>query len=87
MQQSLENKLRATDPYTDSELLWALSHPSPDIRDQLIYASFCHGFEQELISSEQFELITKYLIQKITSFNRYPNSLILSLVSQPHSIL
>lgn len=57
MKELLQNKLNSQSPYTDHEISWCLDnigHPDPAIRDEVIYNSFCHGFEHHLISPEQF---------------------------------
>lgn len=62
MEHSLTKKLNTSVSYTDNELLWCLNnigHPSPEIRDELIYTTFCHGFEQQLFHLEQFQLLSE----------------------------
>lgn len=56
MKNILTSKLQATQPYTKQELFWLLEnigHPDPIIRDELVYASFCHIFPSGLITREQ----------------------------------
>ncbi|MFM0795173.1 DUF2785 domain-containing protein [Streptococcus suis] len=52
----LIEKLQTSKPYTNDELAWLLEnigHPDPTIRDELVYASFCHIFLDGLITREQ----------------------------------
>ncbi|WP_029179424.1 DUF2785 domain-containing protein [Streptococcus suis] len=52
----LIEKLQTSKPYTNDELAWLLEnigHPDPTIRDELVYASFCHIFLNGLITREQ----------------------------------
>ncbi|HFI0236655.1 TPA: DUF2785 domain-containing protein [Streptococcus suis] len=52
----LIEKLQSSKPYTNDELAWLLEnigHPDPTIRDELVYASFCHIFLDGLITRKQ----------------------------------
>ncbi|MFM0683870.1 DUF2785 domain-containing protein [Streptococcus suis] len=52
----LIEKLQTSKPYTNDELAWLLEnigHPDPTIRDELVYASFCHICLNGLITREQ----------------------------------
>ncbi|MFI3087556.1 DUF2785 domain-containing protein [Streptococcus sp. 2022WUSS037] len=54
--EELIEKLQTSKPYTNDELAWLLEnigHPDPTIRDELVYASFCHIFLDGLITREQ----------------------------------
>ncbi|HEM3683478.1 TPA: DUF2785 domain-containing protein [Streptococcus suis] len=56
MMEELIEKLPTSKPYTNDELAWLLEnigHPDPTIRDELVYASFCHIFLSGLITREQ----------------------------------
>ncbi|HFI0037050.1 TPA: DUF2785 domain-containing protein [Streptococcus suis] len=56
MKKILISKLQTTQAYSDQELSWLLEnigHPDPTIRDELVYASFCHIFLNGLITREQ----------------------------------
>ncbi|WP_029186868.1 DUF2785 domain-containing protein [Streptococcus suis] len=52
----LIEKLQTSKTYTNDELAWLLEnigHPDPAIRDELVYASFCHIFLNGLITREK----------------------------------
>lgn len=54
--EELIEKLQTSKLYTNDELAWLLEnigHPDPTIRDELVYASFCHIFLSGLITREQ----------------------------------
>ncbi|HEP1819894.1 TPA: DUF2785 domain-containing protein [Streptococcus suis] len=56
MKEFLMEKIQTSQPYTNAELAWLLEnigHPDPTIRDELVYASFCHIFLEGLITREQ----------------------------------
>ncbi|HFI0449656.1 TPA: DUF2785 domain-containing protein [Streptococcus suis] len=56
MKNILTSKLQSTQPYTNQELAWLLKnigHPDSDIRDKLVYATFCHILLNGLITREQ----------------------------------
>ncbi|MHB9760221.1 DUF2785 domain-containing protein [Streptococcus suis] len=59
----LIEKLQTSKPYTDDELAWLLEnigHPDPTIRDELVYASFCHIFLNSLITREQAQSLLQF---------------------------
>ncbi|NQJ68373.1 DUF2785 domain-containing protein [Streptococcus suis] len=59
----LIEKLQTSKPYTDDELAWLLEnigHPDPTIRDELVYASFCHIFLDGLITREQAQSLLQF---------------------------
>ncbi|HEM3666951.1 TPA: DUF2785 domain-containing protein [Streptococcus suis] len=59
----LIEKLQTSKPYTDDELAWLLEnigHPDPAIRDELVYASFCHIFLDGLITREQAQSLLQF---------------------------
>ncbi|MDW8682428.1 DUF2785 domain-containing protein [Streptococcus suis] len=59
----LIEKLQTSKPYTDYELAWLLEnigHPDPTIRDELVYASFCHIFLDGLITREQAQSLLQF---------------------------
>ncbi|HFI0048582.1 TPA: DUF2785 domain-containing protein [Streptococcus suis] len=59
----LIEKLQTSKPYTDDELAWLLEnigHPDPTIRDELVYASFCHIFLEGLITREQAQSLLQF---------------------------
>ncbi|HEM3468772.1 TPA: DUF2785 domain-containing protein [Streptococcus suis] len=59
----LIEKLQTSKPYTDDELAWLLEnigHPDPTIRDELVYASFCHIFLNGLITREQAQSLLQF---------------------------
>lgn len=54
--EELIEKLQTSKIYTNDELAWLLEnigHPNPTIRDELVYASFCHIFLDGLITRKQ----------------------------------
>ncbi|MGV3023552.1 DUF2785 domain-containing protein [Streptococcus suis] len=56
MKEILEKKLESNEHYSTEQINWLLDHigdPDPIIRDQLVYASFCHLFLDEIISKDQ----------------------------------
>lgn len=66
MKNNLIQKLNNPSPFTDAELKWCLEnigHPSPEIRDQLVYMSFGISLEKELINPSQFNFLSNYLIK------------------------
>ncbi len=63
MKNILASKLQATQAYTDQELSWLLDnidHPNPAIRDELVYASFCHIFLDNLVTREQAQSLLQF---------------------------
>ena len=68
MKNILASKLQSTQPYTNQELAWLLEnigHPDSDIRDKLVYATFCHILLNGLITREQAqELLQRSLDTK-----------------------
>ncbi|MFI3065349.1 DUF2785 domain-containing protein [Streptococcus suis] len=59
----LIEKLQTSKPYTNDELAWLveyIGHPDPTIRDELIYASFCHIFLNGLITREQAQSLLQF---------------------------
>ncbi|CYV03440.1 DUF2785 domain-containing protein [Streptococcus suis] len=63
MKKVLISKLQATQAYSDQELSWLLEnigHPDPAIRDELVYASFCHIFLESLITREQAQSLLQF---------------------------
>ncbi|HFU4024760.1 TPA: hypothetical protein ACGO0F_000435 [Streptococcus suis] len=63
MKNILISKLQATQAYTNQELVWLLEnigHPDPTIRDELVYASFCHIFLDGLITREQAQSLLQF---------------------------
>ncbi|HFI0358541.1 TPA: DUF2785 domain-containing protein [Streptococcus suis] len=63
MKNILISKLQATQAYTNQELVWLLEnigHPDPTIRDELVYASFCHIFLNGLITREQAQSLLQF---------------------------
>lgn len=67
MQEQLTIQLTQTEPYTNDDIHWLLEHighPNPDIRDELVYASFCHMLLDELITPEQLLHLTKVAKEK-----------------------
>lgn len=63
MKKILISKLQATQAYSDQELSWLLEnigHPDPAIRDELVYASFCHIFLESLITREQAQSLLQF---------------------------
>lgn len=60
MIEQLTLKLSQQIPYSNSELNWLLEHighPDPTIRDELVYASFCHALLQQLVSTHQLQYL------------------------------
>ncbi|HFI0015263.1 TPA: hypothetical protein ACGOTK_001686 [Streptococcus suis] len=68
MKNILASKLQSTQPYTNQELaclLENIGHPDSDIRDKLVYATFCHILLNGLITREQAqELLQRSLDTK-----------------------
>ncbi|HEL1557348.1 TPA: DUF2785 domain-containing protein [Streptococcus suis] len=63
MKNILSSKLQSTQPYTNQDLSWLLEnigHPDPTIRDELVYASFCHIFLNGLITREQAQSLLQF---------------------------
>ncbi|HGA1493230.1 TPA: DUF2785 domain-containing protein [Streptococcus suis] len=63
MKEFLIEKIQTSQPYTDDELAWLLEnigHPDPTIRDELVYASFCHIFLDGLITREQAQSLLQF---------------------------
>ncbi|HFI0738752.1 TPA: hypothetical protein ACGO06_000960 [Streptococcus suis] len=63
MKNILASKLQSTKPYTNQELAWLLEnigHPDPAVRDELVYASFCHIFLNGLITREQAHSLLQF---------------------------
>ncbi|HFI0702478.1 TPA: DUF2785 domain-containing protein [Streptococcus suis] len=61
--EELIEKLQTSKSYTDDELAWLLEnigHPDPTIRDELVYASFCHIFLNGLITREQAQSLLQF---------------------------
>ncbi|WP_105207833.1 DUF2785 domain-containing protein [Streptococcus suis] len=59
----LIEKLQTSKPYTDDELAWLLEnigHYVPAIRDELVYASFCHIFFEGLVTREQAQSLLQF---------------------------
>ncbi|MCK3936623.1 DUF2785 domain-containing protein [Streptococcus suis] len=63
MKEFLMEKIQTSQPYTNAELAWLLEnigHPDPTIRDELVYASFCHIFLDGLITREQAQSLLQF---------------------------
>lgn len=63
MKEFLMEKIQTSQPYTNAELAWLLEnigHPDPAIRDELVYASFCHIFLEGLITREQAQSLLQF---------------------------
>ncbi|HEM3939766.1 TPA: DUF2785 domain-containing protein [Streptococcus suis] len=63
MKEFLMEKIQTSQPYADAELAWLLEnigHPDPTIRDELVYASFCHIFLEGLITREQAQSLLQF---------------------------
>ena len=63
MKEFLMEKIQTSQPYTNAELDWLLEnigHPDPTIRDELVYASFCHIFLEGLITREQAQSLLQF---------------------------
>ncbi|MGO0042271.1 DUF2785 domain-containing protein [Streptococcus suis] len=63
MKNILTSKLQTTQAYTNQELSWLLEnigHPDPTIRDELVYATFCHIFLNGLITREQAQSLLQF---------------------------
>lgn len=62
MKNILTSKLQSTQAYTNQELAWLLEnigHPDSDIRDKLVYATFCNILLNGLITREQAQELLK----------------------------
>ncbi|NQN86583.1 DUF2785 domain-containing protein [Streptococcus suis] len=63
MMEELIEKLQTSKLYTNDELAWLLEnigHPDPAIRDELVYASFCHIFLEGLVTREQAQSLLQF---------------------------
>lgn len=63
MKEFLMEKIQTSQPYADAELAWLLEnigHPDPTIRDELVYASFCHIFLEGLITRKQAQSLLQF---------------------------
>ncbi len=63
MKEFLMEKIQTSQPYTNAELAWLLEnigHPDPTIRDELVYASFCHIFLEGLITRKQAQSLLQF---------------------------
>ncbi|CYV03648.1 aquaporin Z [Streptococcus suis] len=63
MKEFLMEKIQTSQPYTNAELAWLLEnigHPDPTIRDELVYASFCHIFLEGLVTREQAQSLLQF---------------------------
>lgn len=62
MKSHLQEKLTQSTSYTKEELQWLLDHignSNPDIRDELVYASFCHALLDQLTPIEDFHWLVE----------------------------
>lgn len=76
MKEFLMEKIQTSQPYTNAELDWLLEnigHPDPTIRDELVYASFCHIFLEGLITREQAQSLLQFS-QETKPFPRRPHT-------------
>ena len=67
MKDQLQEKLTQNSFYTEEQLNWCLAnigHPNPDIRDGLIYTTFYHAFDKDLLSRDQFLRLEQYLQER-----------------------
>lgn len=75
MKSSLHKKLTQSTPYEKEELQWLLVHISdlnPDIRDELVYASFCHALLDQLLSIPDFHwLVAEALHSRSVSISEH----------------
>lgn len=65
MKETLYQKLRASELYTQEELYWLLDNignPEADIRDQLVYASFCHALLDGLVTVKDFNWLAEQIM-------------------------
>ena len=65
MKETLYQKLRASELYTQEELYWLLDNignPEADIRDQLVYASFCHALLDGLVTVKVFTWLAEQIM-------------------------
>ncbi|HFI0562982.1 TPA: DUF2785 domain-containing protein [Streptococcus suis] len=99
MKKILISKLQTTQAYSDQELSWLLEnigHPDPAIRDELVYASFCHIFLKGLVTREQAQSLLQFSqetnplsLESSTlkrSFSCLLYCLLLSVDNEPESI-
>lgn len=66
MKEFLMEKIQTSQPSTNAELAWLLEnigHPDPTIRDELVYASFCHIFLEGLITREQARSLLQFSLE------------------------
>ncbi|WP_303973874.1 DUF2785 domain-containing protein [Streptococcus merionis] len=72
MKNILQEKLSQNQStYNQAELAWCLEnigHWDPDIRDNLVYLSFCKMLDQESLSVEQFQLLGHWCREKRSLF-------------------
>jgi len=55
-----------TAKYSDQQCMWLLEHIGDlngDIRDRIVYGSFCHGFLDNNFSTEQMKMIANYVTE------------------------
>lgn len=87
MKEILQKKLENDETYNTEQIDWLLDHigdPDPAIRDQLVYASFCHLFLDEIISQDQaqqlFEKSQQRKLLSQDSLTRSFTSLLYALI-------
>ncbi len=89
MKERLSKKLALSLPYTREELEWLLAHigdPNPEIRDELVYASFGHALMDHQLSITDFQwlattaLNTGLIASSAPTLTRSFTSLLFSLV-------
>lgn len=75
MKTRLSTKLSQTKGYTRTELDWLLDHigdPEPDLRDELVYASFCHALLDQLVNKEDIAYLFEQIEQRNLLFHQIP---------------
>lgn len=67
MKERLQKKLHETHPYSRQELDWLLDHIGDEdasIRDDLVYASFCHVLLSPLLAPTDFDYLVETILQR-----------------------
>lgn len=67
MKHQLYEKSQTTEPYSQKELGWLLDHvgdSDASIRDDLVYASFCHALLDGLVKTVDFVWLADQVIKR-----------------------
>lgn len=100
MEKNLRDKLELKTNYCDDEISWCLQHigdKNPNIRDHIVYISFCEMLLNSRIDQRQFKMIKDYCLahlslenQKLSTLTKSFTALVLALMidldNNSHSI-